>query len=251
MPQIGVQLYSVRDAFQNDYESTLSRLHQMGFDGVETAGLPSQGVDAVGETLYSMPSFSVLSMHMGALLNEDAGVRSAAVHDAVRLGSPYVVIPYIPADQFTTLEAVHQVCDRINAALPQAQAEQRTLLYHNHDWEFRTSDALGGRTPFDIMRERLDPAIGFEIDVYWVQHAGQDPASVVASLGTRAPILHMKDGHPGTDQAMLAAGDGDVNFEAILGASTADLWIVELDRFDGDMFHAVERSLGYLRSLLG
>lgn len=37
-PKVGVQLYSVRDALQADFEGTLRALAEMGFDGVELYG---------------------------------------------------------------------------------------------------------------------------------------------------------------------------------------------------------------------
>lgn len=37
-PQLSVQLWSVKDAMQADFEGTLTKLAAMGFDGVEFAG---------------------------------------------------------------------------------------------------------------------------------------------------------------------------------------------------------------------
>ena len=46
---------------------------------------------------------------------------------------------------------------------------------------------------------------------------------------------------------MLAVGDGKVDVPAALAASDSVEWhIVELDRYDGDMWDAVQRSYDYL-----
>ena len=37
--KIGLQLYSVREDMQKDFEGTLKKVKEMGYDGVEFAGL--------------------------------------------------------------------------------------------------------------------------------------------------------------------------------------------------------------------
>jgi sugar phosphate isomerase/epimerase len=97
-----------------------------------------------------------------------------------------------------------------------------------------------------MMLQRLDESIGFEFDTYWVKTAGQDPVSVVQEMGSRAPLLHIKDGPAVRDQAMVAVGDGVMDFASILVNAAADWLIVELDRCDTDMMQAVEDSYHYM-----
>ncbi|MBL8131062.1 MAG: TIM barrel protein [Anaerolineae bacterium] len=246
MAKIAVQLYTVREALQSDYDGVIRQIAAMGYDGVEAAGMYGAGAKQA-RALYDSLGLSAPSAHLRLI--DDAASRAQALDDAAALGCAFAVVPYIPPEQFASVEQVAGHCDRLNAALPDVQARGMRLLYHNHWWEFTASPALDGRTPFDLMLERLDPAVGFEIDTYWVQHAGVDPAAVIAGLGERAPLLHMKDGHPGTDQAMLAVGDGAMHFQPIIAASRAEWWIAELDRHDGDMLTAVRRSAAYLKSL--
>jgi sugar phosphate isomerase/epimerase len=73
---------------------------------------------------------------------------------------------------------------------------------------------------------------------------------MVRLFGQRAPLLHVKDGPagPDTDADMVAVGDGQVDYPAIIAAAegTAEWLIVELDRCATDMMTAVERSYHYL-----
>ncbi|MBK8024340.1 MAG: sugar phosphate isomerase/epimerase [Chloroflexi bacterium] len=246
MAKIAVQLYTVREALKGDYEGVIRQIAAMGYDGVEPAGMYGAG-PREARALFDSLGLAVPSAHLGLL--DDAAGRAQALDNAAILGCQYAVVPFIPAEQFATVDLVIEQCNRLNAALPDVKAHGMQLLYHNHWWEFTVKPELGGRTAIDVMKEHLDPAIGFEVDTYWAQHAGLDPAAVVAQLGDRAPLLHMKDGHPGTDQAMLAVGDGVVDFKAIVSASTAGWWISELDRHDGDMLTAIRRSAAYLKTL--
>ena len=118
------------------------------------------------------------------------------------------------------------------------------LGYHNHWFEFVQVD---GRSAFDLFLEALDPRIVLEIDIYWAQTGGVDPAALVKELGPRVPLLHVKDGPCTEADAMVAVGDGRVDVPGVLGANDAVEWhIVELDRCDTDMWGAVERSYEYL-----
>jgi sugar phosphate isomerase/epimerase len=96
--------------------------------------------------------------------------------------------------------------------------------------------------------DALDPQTVAEVDIYWAEVGGVDPAALVAELGARAALLHVKDG-PADDprSGMVAVGDGVIDIAGVIGAAPAARWhIVELDRCDGDMAEAVQRSCEYL-----
>ena len=93
-----------------------------------------------------------------------------------------------------------------------------TFGMHNHWWEFLQVE---GRYAYQVMLDWLDPDIFFEIDTYWVQTAGVDPAQVIRELGARVPILHIKDGPCVKCEPMTAVGDGVMDFHAVVKAGEA------------------------------
>ena len=99
------------------------------------------------------------------------------------------------------------------------------------------------------MAQQLPPEIVFEVDTYWVQTAGVHVPDLLTQLGERAALLHLKDGSIGSEDSMVALGDGDMDFPAIVAASQAETWIVELDRCETDMLEAVAKSLAYAQQL--
>ena len=120
--------------------------------------------------------------------------------------------------------------------------------YHNHDFEYALLD---GSPAIYTLEEYLDTSIGFELDTYWIQVAGQDPAKVTARFGERSPLLHIKDG-PGNRKAdMTAVGDGVVDVPAIIraGVPYTEWLIVELDRCATDKMEAVAKSYKYLTGI--
>jgi sugar phosphate isomerase/epimerase len=96
--------------------------------------------------------------------------------------------------------------------------------------------------------EQLAPEVVAEVDVYWAQVGGSDPADIVAALGARVALLHVKDGPADEPPSpMVAVGDGVVDVPGVLAAAPTASWhVVELDRCATDMFQAVERSYDYL-----
>ncbi len=119
---------------------------------------------------------------------------------------------------------------------------------HNHWWE---CEQVEGHYPYRVLLAELDPGVFFELDAYWARVAGLDPAAVVAELGARLPLLHLKDGPAVRGEPMTALGTGALEISAILRAAGEGLeWaVVELDTCATDVFEAVDRSYRYLSGL--
>ena len=240
---IGVQLYTVRDALAQDYEGVIRKIAGYGYQGVEPAGFPGTKPQAAADLFKSL-GLQVPSIHSGLPLGDK---RDEVMDVAKLLGVKYLVCPFIPAEEFKTVDSTIAQCKRLNEANAVIRDAGMTLVYHNHSWEY---EPLGETYPYKLMLEHLDPTIGFEVDTYWVTVGGQDVVSVINELGARVPLLHIKDG-PGTkDDPMLAVGEGIMDFPAVLEAGkTAEWLIVELDRCATDMLEAVEKSYVNLERL--
>jgi sugar phosphate isomerase/epimerase len=240
---ISIQLYTLREHTAQDMRRVVERVAQIGYAGVEPAGLGDLSA-AEFRTLVEGLGMRVSSTHVQGRVDGDDLER--IVDEAAALGSPYVVVPFLPPDRFTEADSVKRLAERISRAVPAVEARGMKLAYHNHNFEFVEID---GRPAYDLFLEALDPKVVLEVDIYWVQTGGADPADLVKRLGPRAPLLHVKDGPCTPDDAMLAVGDGKIDVPGVLGANDAVEWhIVELDRYDGDMWDAVERSYAYLTS---
>jgi sugar phosphate isomerase/epimerase len=149
------------------------------------------------------------------------------------------------ADAFATLDLTRRTCDLFNEAHTVAANNGLAFGIHNHWWEFQQVE---GRLVYEVMLERLDAGIFFEIDTYWVQVTGLDPAQVVREFGPRAPLLHIKDGPGVRDEPQVAVGEGALDFPSIVqaGGDATGWLIVELDECATDMLAAVEKSYQYL-----
>jgi sugar phosphate isomerase/epimerase len=238
MPPLGVQLYSLRDPIAQDPQAVLNRVADIGFAGVELHAFDDAArIGAICKDL----NLPIISAHIPAPFEDNL---ASVMDTAESLGSHYLLIPWLPPEHFTSTSTIQEACERINRINDSVTARGFELGYHHHWFEMYIVE---GRPAYQIMLDHLAPSVFFEIDTYWVQTGGQDPAAVLTELGDRAPLLHVKDGPATTPEAnMTAAGEGVLNFPAILPASRAKWFFIELDRTDGDMFSAIEKSYQYL-----
>jgi sugar phosphate isomerase/epimerase len=238
---IAVQLWSVYAAAREDFPGVLRQLSDIGYVGVETFGLHGLEPVAVRHLLDDL-GLTLCSAHAPF----PAGPGASKILDEYKeLGAP-VLAWSLEAEEFATEDSIARGVERVNAAAANAQAYDMQIAYHNHSAEF--SRLADGRRAYDVLLERLNSDVLVELDVYWAQLAGVDPAEVVRDLAERIRFLHVKDG-PATapEDAMVAVGQGTLDIPAILHANPSVDWhIVELDRCDTDIMLALRDSYHYL-----
>ncbi len=237
---ISLQLYTVRELAAQDPVRTITQVAEIGYVGVELAGMYDMS-PAELRALFDQLGLTVSSTHGPLPTPENL---EEVVETARILGYTYHVSGWGP-DQFATVESIVE-----HAALAQQAA---TLLkpyglqfgIHNHWWEF--DHQFAGKYAHELFMAYA-PDVFAQVDTYWTQTGGADPAIEVARLGARAPLLHIKDGPAVKDRAMTAVGQGVVNWPAVVAAASDDLaWmVVELDSCDTDMMQAVADSYAYL-----
>jgi sugar phosphate isomerase/epimerase len=243
--KIGLQMYSVRDVVaQEGYEQVVRKVAAMGYKAVEPAGFPGTTA-AAAAMLFKDLGLTVAAAHVGLPLGDR---KNQILEQLDALGKPPLLCTQIGHNDVMTMDTIKDLCDRLNQGYEVARAAGLDFGIHNHDHEF---GYLNGKLIHEIMLSLLNPNIFFEIDTYWVQVAGCDPAEIVRNLGPRARMLHVKDG-PGTHEAaMTAVGDGIMDFPTIFQAAgdNAKWWIVEMDSCDTDVMVAAKKSYDFLKKL--
>ena len=237
---IAIQLYTVREALAQNFKAVVTRIAEMGYVGVETAGFPGIAVEEASD-LFADLGLEVCSVHTGLPLGKQKNQVIKLAHEL----EVTRVVTSTPRDAYASMDALKGLCDRWNQAGQIAAENDLELGLHNHWWEFAEVE---GRSAFEVLVEELDDDIFFQVDTYWVNTGGGDSVAVVEELGERAPLLHIKDGPCDAEQDMQAIGEGAMDIPPIIEAShgTCDWLIVELDRCATDMMEAVEKSYEYL-----
>jgi len=238
---IALQLYTVRDLLAQDFEGTIRKVADMGLVGVETANMFG-GSPASAAKLFGELGLTVSGAHSPMPLGDQ---KQEVLDTMGALNCKRLIVAWQPPEKYKSLDGIRSICDTLNEGAVVARAHGLQLGYHNHWFEYQPVE---DRIPTDVMLEHLDPDVFLEVDVYWVQTAGQDPAQVVRRLGARAPLLHIKDGPCQIEAPMTALGEGVVDLPGVVaaGAGSAEWLVVELDRCDTDIMQAVRKSYQYL-----
>ncbi len=260
---IALQLYTVRDFLEEDFYGTLKKVKEMGYEGVELAGLGHKDPAEVKGMLDEL-GLCVMGSHVPTDEMEEEGC--FARYKAV--GCRYVAIPWMSygkqnAKLQENLELIHRLALK-------AKEEGLTMLYHNHDFEFKSEN---GKTVIDTIYDTV-PAdlLQTELDTCWVKFAGSDPCEYLRKYTGRSPLVHLKDfweaeGFDSVPYDLIGKtredrenegfefrpiGHGIQDIPAILKASIdagAEWVVVEQDESNGrSSLEAAKMSIDYLRS---
>ncbi|HEY3297144.1 MAG TPA: sugar phosphate isomerase/epimerase [Armatimonadota bacterium] len=242
MKPIAVQLYSLRDEAVKDFPGLLKRVAEIGYKGVETAGLHGHDPKEIGKIVKDL-GMEVCSSH--AAFPTDENIEQ--IVDTEKAVGNTVVIAQTDMKKLTSIDECKAEASKYARAAELLKARGMTFGVHNHWWEFND---LGGICPYDILLGEV-PAMFSELDVYWSTYAKLNSPELVSKYKSRIPFLHLKDGMLEEGGAMTALGEGKVPITEIVQAAdpnTLKWLVVELDRCDTDVFEAVKKSYAYLTS---
>lgn len=242
MKPIALQLYTLRDAASKDFLAVLRRVAEIGYKGVEPAGLYGHSATEIAAILEDF-DLTVCSSHTALPTQENV----QDIADIELTLSNKKVISGLGPDSFKTLDDCMRAAGKFNEAVELLRPYGMEFGIHNHWWEFKT---VYGVKVYDILMKEC-PGVFGELDVYWTAFAGTDPVEAITEYKARLPLFHIKDGTLEQGKPHLPVGSGKLDIPAIIGAADQNVlqWlIVELDEYDGDMFGAVEQSYNYLIS---
>ena len=260
IPDITVQLYSVREQAAGDYEKTIRAIAEMGFGHVEPAGFPGYTAEKAAR-LFKELGIKAPSCHGPLPLGEN---KNQIIENALMLGHSYLITGCPPEfrKNFKDEDAIKATAELYCKASANAAEHGLMVGYHNHDWDLAPVNGVPG---YKLFLENTPQEVLWEADLFWIAKAGLDPTAFVKEIGPRGKVLHFKDGVIRSDDSFkeaetedgkimvsqakpfLPAGDGEVDLVGASAAATfAEYIAVELDSYSGDMMEAVRRSYAFL-----
>ena len=244
MPELSVQLYTVRDALAKDYDQTLAQLAGFGFTTVEPFRF-----DAFAEELrqgLAAHELTAPTAHVGLL----SGDRDANFALATELGIDTLIEPSVDPARWQLADDVAQIAKEFNAASAEAAEHGLRIGYHNHHFELESM--IGGRHALEVFADHLAPEVVLEVDTYWAYAGGAEVPALLRRLGERVVALHIKDGDGTLDtKKQVPVGSGVIPIAEIIAAAPEALRVVELDDSEGDLLDAVRASRDFLLSSVG
>lgn len=221
--RVGLQTYSLREAFASDFIGTFKMIKDVGYDFVELNGrnftdrTPSELRKILDDIGLPAPASHVDYSSV-------AETPSQLADTAATLGCDYVIVPWLADDQ-RGLDDYKRHAAMMNASAEILAASNVKLAFHNHQFEF--FDLGGGETGMNILLAETDPArVAFELDFFWAAIAGVNIPALFAAHPGRFKLCHIKDmsGDPtpyatsvdfGTivQELMVNVGEGTLPFE--------------------------------------
>ena len=248
---IGIQMYTVRDQLQADFEGTVTKIAQIGYRNLEFAGYYNRTPEQVRALLDKVGAVS-RSSHIGApLLRQDA---AGQIKAAKTIGQEYITLPSYNFGK-EGLAGWRKGVAEFNQWGAMCRDAGLKLAYHNHAAEFAP---LEGTTGYDVLVKETDPKlVDFELDLYWAKFADQDPLALFAKYPGRFAMWHVKDMMvTGTQKGMTPVGKGTIDFKSIFAharQSGMKYFFVEHDtaaQYPGGSLASAQASYEYLHQLL-
>jgi sugar phosphate isomerase/epimerase len=240
---LALQLYSIRREMSADSIGTFKRVPTFGYGRIELAGTYGWSADQWLKLLQET-GLQIAGAHLGLpALEGNWGPETLFQRT---LGNQWLIVPSLPKELQTT-DGYRQAAQRLNALGRRAQQEGFRFGYHNHAFEFTTLPE--GGCGMDILLAETDPAlVAFEVDTYWVERGGRDARQFIELNAARIGLVHAKELRK-RDGADVPAGQGNVDFKAIVPLARERGWQVVVE-FEGEgAVAAVTESARYLQGL--
>lgn len=241
---VAAQIYSVREQAEADFGGTMQQLADMGYDGVELAGLYGKSAGEIRACL-DQAGLQAISAHVP--MSDFEGDLDKTVQDYKEIGCQYVAIPYLDKERWYGGSRFQDTLDMIAKIAGKCREAGMELLYHNHNFEFEKT-AEGGYQ-LDAFYDAI-PAeqLKTELDLCWVKAGGADPVSCLQKYSGRCPIVHVKDFiRKDGEVVLVAVGDGEVGVEKVVPAAVeceARWLVIEQDTHTfGTPMENMEKSL--------
>jgi sugar phosphate isomerase/epimerase len=246
---IAAELYTLREHLRDvdAIAAGLQRVRDMGYDGVEIAGL---GPIEPGHLARLLRDTGLVACSAHVRWERLRDETEAAIEDCRTWGCDHVAVPVLPNEYRDAAGYA-----RFGAEAGEVAAALRTagiaLSYHNHAWELAR---FGAESGLEIIYRTSDPMLlGAQIDTYWVQYGGGSPGGWLRRLGGRTPTVHLKDMTVvDGDPAMAEVGEGNMDWTDLLAAcreAGVRSLIVEQDYCQRDPFESLAISRRNLASL--
>ncbi len=202
---VSVQLHSVKQLIEQDFEGTLVELKNAGFHAVEFAGRYGQFKnDAQGlKQFLDNLKLEVSGVHAGLpQLRGDIGKNNLQFFKDI--GAKLVIVPHDP--RVDIVDDIDDLIDELNFLTAKVQDYGMALGYHNHAKEFKT---FGSSTYWDYLASNTNKTVALQLDVGWANYAGADSVEQFKRNAGRIVTTHLKvRTHDGENKSQIIGEDG-------------------------------------------
>ena len=266
--QLAAQLWTFRYDLEKDVPGTLKKIKDLGITYVEGFDAPYiVGNPDAFKSQLDAAGLKMFALHWNTL-NDWRKDPTVIMETAKKLGAHYTGIAWLKESKAdtVTLDVVNEAADILMKACPQAKGSGLQLYYHIHGYELQPMD--GQKTFFDSFVSRIDySCVRLEMDVFWVRYSGQDPVKFMDTYRDGVELLHVKNMADHVSTGVFTGADFNppdmppdnwvplgksrmIDYKSVFqkGHEIGVKWyILEMDKYAGDVYSAVDTSLVYIQ----
>ena len=251
--KLGAQINTIRNFIKtiDDFKISMKKLKEIGYAGVQLDVrhiAPGYDLDfKLIADILNQYELLPTNTHLTWDFVQNNFSQTIEIHN--QLGCSHLAIPMITDDYRRRGELGYiDFAKEIVSFSEKFSKYGISLSYHNHSFEF---ERFSDKTGIEIIFENVgNTYLRAEIDTYWVQHAGADPAFWIEKLKHYSPVIHFKDmAIYAGKQTFAPVGQGNLNWERIISStsnSSIEWIVVEQDLCFSDPFDCLTTSYRFL-----
>jgi len=228
----GLQLWTVKEDMAKNAKDTLRKISTYGYKQIESFE-GAQGIfwgmkNTEFKKYMDDLGMKIISSHCAHTVDFE---RKAA--EAAEIGMKYLICPWLGPQK--SINDYKKAAAQFNKCGEVCKKNGIRFAYHNHDYSFKITD---GQVPQEVMMNSTDKnLVDFEMDIYWVVAAGQDPKEWFAKHPGRFKLCHVKDlAKTAKGHESVQIGKGTIDFASVLKDGTSkglQYYIIEQEAFTG------------------
>ena len=189
--RVGIQLYSVRDEMNKNPKETLKNIASYGYRYIEgyegDLGLFWGMSNVEYKNYLDSLGLTMIASHCGDTNNLTSF--NEKCHQASEIGVEYLICPWAECER--SLDGFKSIANTFNECGEIAKKHNMQFSYHNHDYSFKKIDGVFLQDI--LMNETQKDLVEYEMDIYWVYAAGEDPKEWFDKHPGRFTYCHVKD----------------------------------------------------------
>lgn len=259
--KLAVQMFTLREFTKTkaDFADSLQKVKAMGYPAVQLSAVGCMNGDdpevsgPEARQMLDDNGLACVATHRGwpaILKNPQAEID---LHHA--LGCDFMAIGGLPGEYFADVAGLQTFLAEAGDVVPTLKEAGIRFGYHNHAHEF-VKIGPNGECWIDMLIAEGAGLVNMEYDVYWVAHAGANPATYMTAASGRVPVIHFKDkevarledsGRP--EPVMCPVGEGNLDWDGLIPVceeSGVEWYCIEQDVCRRDPFDCLKSSFDFL-----
>ncbi len=217
LKNFGLQMYSVREDYPKDPKGVLKQVADMGYTQVEgfegDKGLFWGMSNTEFKSYTNSIGLTMISSHCDTTKDFEKKAEQAGA-----IGMKYLIFRGKVAGK--KIDDYKKYAEEFNKKGEICKQHGLRFAFHNHNFSFTP---INGQFPQDVLITNTDASlVDYEMDIYWVVAAGQDPEAWFKKYPGRFTACHVKDRSkkPVKDEGSNSCnlGEGSIDFAKILKA---------------------------------